>query len=131
MIKLIKINNSTSNTPEIETLEKNSTLILKAGEAIKVETGRAVRTTAYDRPDYVTLTEAKSGETTVAAYRVSKDMVFEADYLGENDVYPGDRLPVSSAGTGFMQYVGEPEADGPAIALNRNNYGNKIMILFN
>ena len=128
MFKLIKINNSPSNTPEIEKVRKLVTLNMVAGEAVLLESGRVARCTAYDRPTHITLHEAKAGDNYVYCYRVTSDMIFEADCYGTSEIIPGDLFPLVDNGTKSMIGVAEPEMEGPATALGSN--GKKVILYF-
>ena len=129
MFKLIKINNSPSNVPEIETLTKLISLKTKTGEAIKTMDGRGQHCSSDELPTHITCCEAVGGETTLKAYRITKDMVFEVEYTGSTALYVGARVPMDNKGTGCMCSVGEPDGAGPFLVVGSNG-NNAIVVLY-
>ena len=128
MFKLLKINNSTSNTPEIEMLKKLSSDKPKAGDAVRLHLGRISNCESTQRPTHIILRDYKDSETTIPAYRITSDMVFEADYYGEEELIVGSDVPLGSRGSGAMSGLADPTEDGPATVISAN--GNKAIVYF-
>ncbi len=102
MFKLLKINDSPSNTPEIVKLKKASTVAFTVGEALIFEKDNTTRCGPSMRPTHISAAASDVGETTVLAYKVTSDMVFETKLMTDGFVYPGEKL-IISGGVGVAQ----------------------------
>ena len=102
MFKLIKINDSPSNTPELVKLKKASSVAFTVGEALFFERDNTTRCGQSMRPTHISAAASGIGETTVLAYRVTSDMVFETALMSDGFVYPGEKLVIAN-GVGVAQ----------------------------
>lgn len=78
MFKLVKIQNSGANVPEVVVLPATTSKTYKVGSALTLSSGKAAHPSATTKPQYVGLTYLKTGSTSrLYAYRITPDMVFE------------------------------------------------------
>ena len=128
MFKLIKITNSVANVPELETLPKSASLKIRPGEAVVMSNGKLGRCGMYDIPQFLALSDGTGGETKVTVCRITPDMVFEADYVGEIDLEYGLRLTIAADENGSSSVLSNPDNDAGVATVVGFNEGKPIVI---
>lgn len=118
MFKLIKINNSTSNVPEIVKLKKLANMDFAVGEAISISNERAVRCFENARPEYITASSAKEKDLYVYAYKVTCNMVFEVDYYNTQTCKMGNKHSLNVEGDSPVLSLGMSDDAGVATIID-------------
>lgn len=118
MFKLIKINNSTSNVPEIVKLKKYATLDFQIGEALSISNERAARCSENVRPDYIAVSYAAERDIYVYAYKVTCDMVFEADYYSSQALKKGEKHSLGTYDSDAILGIGMSDDNGVATVID-------------
>lgn len=92
MFKLKKIMNSCVNVPEPEIVSAQPSLVLSAGSTAYSNTGTLTKGDATTKPTHVLINAKEKGQEQALCYRITPDMIFEVEAVGDNvgDICIGD-----------------------------------------
>lgn len=121
MFKLKKIFNSGVNVPEPEIVPVQPPLSGKPGCAFVLSEGKLIRGDGLTMPSYINIAPIKSSDTSAICYRITPDMLFEVEIMGEDisSVENGMKLPIYLEKNAFCK-VGDIPEDGLATVYDTN-----------
>ena len=134
MFKLIKIQNSGVNVPELVKLEKPSDIIIKPGEALLLTDGVVDKCPATVKPTHIAFSYGKYEENSVVVFEISSNMLFEVPVDDDPmSLLIGDKLELAYDGDDCAVFVSAVGANGVATIVDLMGvaYGeNKIIVKF-
>ena len=134
MFKLIKIQNSGRNVPELEKLRKLSHIKIKAGEAIILDDGDIASCPATVVPPYIAFADADENCSNVVCYPVSKDIIFETTVKGDpRALLVGYKVTIGTDSEGNSTCVTSTTDEGIATIVSLDGAtktGDKITVRF-
>ena len=134
MFKLIKIQNSGVNVPEPQSLEKNESLNVKAGDALVIENGFAVPCSAAATPTYIAVASSKIGDKKLFAYAINENMLFETTVNADpTGLAVGQKVTLGKDADNSASCVTANTSSGVATIIDlmgAKNPGEKITVKF-
>lgn len=134
MFKLIKIQNSGINVPELEKLKKLSSTTIKRGEALIVEDGFVKSAPETAKPNYIAFSEAAYNSGDVVCYPVSSDMLFETSVNADpTALLMGAKVTIGKDTDGCSVCVTATTASGVATIVDlmgASESGDKVTVKF-
>ena len=134
MFKLIKIQNSGVNVPELEKREKPYYNIVKAGEALIIEDGQLNSCPATSAPTYIAFAGAGEDTDTVVCYPVNSDMIFETTVNEDPaQIVNGSKVTIGKDDDYSSVCVTATTASGVATVVDKmdaSKIGDKIAVKF-
>lgn len=135
MFKLKKIINSGVNVPEPERCHVNLSKDVKAGTLLLESSAVLGIGNAEMTPTHIAVQDIKSGAGYALCYRISPDMLFEAEFCSceAGMIDNGNRITLHDDGNGFNKLSDNILESGGAIVYDMNgatNYGDTIYVIF-
>ncbi len=127
MFKLIKINNSSSNVPQLERFSQQGCFgKMRVGGAVK-EYGKSL-TSALNFPNFIVAKAPETDKDDILCYRVTEDMIFKTKVVSMMPAEVGDYV-ITSSNTDYINGVEVNEiGEGRVIAIDDD--GEHIYVKF-
>ena len=135
MFKLKKIINSGVNVPEPEMLHAQSTLALESGSTVYSNLGIITAGGQTTKPTHVIIKSKAKGEEMVLCHRISPNMIFEVEIVGNDvsDLLDGDKICLLNDGNGYSKCSTTTDG-GVATIYDMNGAtksGDTVLVTFN
>lgn len=133
MFKLIKILNSGVNVPEPKAYPTSGDVALEVGSALVLRGGLLRSAEEVEMPEYVSASAAKKGETTILAYEIFENMLFETPILASPEgLVIGEKLTLTREATSAVGVSSTTTAGVATIhdLCGAEKAGDKIVVQF-
>jgi len=122
MFKLRKIITSGVNVPEPEIIAAEGSYCLAAGAALVLQENILIFGNQDQKPTHITLQNMNEDDYRALCYKITPNMVFEVEVIGENiaSISKGTKLCLCNTAYGYTALSDETE-NGVATVYDRNN----------
>ena len=135
MFKLIKIQNSGVNVPELITLKKDEDTVFPAGVALVMKNGLINICDIDTKPTHISFGCGKAGKSEAVCFEIYGNMFFETELSDDiGDLKVGSNADLDTDPDGYVSFVSTANPSGfvrVCDTCGAKHIGNKIVVKFN